>query len=104
MLLVRIDDIAAAKLQQGLALEIDMRLLDRRWITEPDSLTVVADTDLVPVGGSELVGPGTESRRHDVADVALHVGLEAVAKRLIWVLLAPGSKGSKGSNSSSKAR
>ncbi len=53
MLLVRINDVAAAEFQQDFALQIAMRLFDRRRIGESDSFTVVTDADFVPVVGRQ---------------------------------------------------
>ena len=80
MLLVRIDDVAAAEFQQDLAPDIAVRVLHRGRIGETDRLAVLADVDLVPAVGREAVGGGAEGGRHGVADVARDAGLEAFAE------------------------
>ena len=80
VLLVRIDDVAAAEFQQDLAPDIAVRVLHRGRIGETDRLAVLADVDLVPAVGREAVGGGAEGGRHDVADVGRDAGLEAFAE------------------------
>ena len=76
VLLVRIDDVAAAEFQQDLAPDVAARLLDGGRIGEADCLAVVADVDFVPAVGHEALGGGVESGPHDVADVGRDEGLE----------------------------
>ena len=75
--LVRVDDVAAAELQQDLVRDIAVRRLDRGWIGKADGLAVFAEMDVVAAIERKAPGGVVERGRDGVADMACDAGPQA---------------------------